>query len=423
MRYLGQRGPQNQEIWHSKRLRLWSVDSLGFFLHYLNVFVRARSRGAPAVKKEPAMAISKDERRFDLVCEGGGVKGIGLVGALSVLEERGYQAQNIAGNSAGAIVSTLYGAGYSAPELRQVIEAQNFASFMDPGPEDRLPLAGKPLSVLMDLGIYEGQVFQARMEELLLARGIRTFKDLVHPAFANDRRFRYKVQVIASDLTTRRMLILPQDAEHLGIVPDDLNVALAVRMSMSFPLFFEPVRVRNLKTGLEHIIVDGGVLSNYPIWLFDSGTEPEWPTFGLRLVEPDPRSSIGDRLPPPPPRRDRGVSAVVGFLTSLISTMLEGHDRYYIERSDFARTIPISTLGVSTLDFSLTKERQAALYEAGRQAAGTFLDNWDFEGYVEAFRKRQPKPRREEIAELMREATARAHDAQLAAARRSDRQR
>lgn len=47
------------------------------------------------------------ERRVDLVCEGGGVRGIALVGAVSVLEERGYHFHNIAGTSAGAIVATL----------------------------------------------------------------------------------------------------------------------------------------------------------------------------------------------------------------------------------------------------------------------------------------------------------------------------
>jgi hypothetical protein len=43
----------------------------------------------------------------DLVFEGGGVKGIALVGAFSILEVRGYEPQNMAGTSAGAIVAAL----------------------------------------------------------------------------------------------------------------------------------------------------------------------------------------------------------------------------------------------------------------------------------------------------------------------------
>ena len=50
----------------------------------------------------------------DLVFEGGGVKGIGLAGALATLEEREYGPQNIAGTSAGAITAALLAAGYSA---------------------------------------------------------------------------------------------------------------------------------------------------------------------------------------------------------------------------------------------------------------------------------------------------------------------
>jgi hypothetical protein len=44
-------------------------------------------------------------------------QGIGLVGALAVLEERGYVPQNVAGTSAGAIAAALIAAGYSAGAL------------------------------------------------------------------------------------------------------------------------------------------------------------------------------------------------------------------------------------------------------------------------------------------------------------------
>ena len=47
--------------------------------------------------------------KADLVLEGGGVKGIGLVGALSVLEQSGYTFERVAGTSAGAIVASLVG--------------------------------------------------------------------------------------------------------------------------------------------------------------------------------------------------------------------------------------------------------------------------------------------------------------------------
>ena len=72
------------------------------------------------------------------------------------------------------------------------------------------------------------------------------------------------------------MLVLPRDArEYLGIDPDELEIARAVRMSMSIPMFFDPVVHRNpTDTSDEHVIVDGGLLSNFPIWLFDSPAGP-----------------------------------------------------------------------------------------------------------------------------------------------------
>lgn len=342
-------------------------------------------------------------RYLDLVCEGGGVKGIGLVGAYSVLEEHGYQVQNLAGTSAGAIVSTLLAAGYNAAELREIILNLDFSKIRDTAWEDRIPVVGTPLGILLDLGIHEGKYFQQLMTELLAAKGVRTFRDLIHPQFAGEPQYRYKVRVTASDITGRCLLALPQDAVKIGVEPDDLDVALAVRMSMSIPIFFEPVRIRNPQTQREHIIVDGGVLSNYPVWLFDSPGEPSWPTFGLRLVEDDLRSPIVP-ADAPPSERVSGVQAVVDFLKGIVQTAMEAHDRLYIERADFARTIPIPTLGVDSTDFNLTRDRALELYESGRLAAQEFLKSWNFEDYVAAFRRGREHSRRELVVEEMRAA-------------------
>ncbi len=349
--------------------------------------------------------MSEQERRVDLVCEGGGVKGIALVGALSVLEERGFQPQNVAGTSAGAIVATLLAAGYTTAELRGIIEGLDFARLKDTAWEDRIPLGGQALSILKDLGIYEGGFFLGLMRELLAAKGVRTFGDLVHPRYADQPRYRYKVRVIASDITGRALLVLPQDATRLGLAnPDDFEVALAVRMSMSIPIFFEPVRFRHLPGGREHLIVDGAVLSNFPVWLFDSEGPPEWPTFGLRLVEPDPKTPVSARLSPPAPPRS-GIGAVVDYLQGLIETMMEANDRQYLTRDVAARTIAIPTLGVRSTEFELTRERAAALYEAGRLAAERFLATWSFPGYIAEFRSGNEHSRRREIAERSRSAT------------------
>jgi NTE family protein len=340
---------------------------------------------------------------YDGVFEGGGMKGIGLAGAIAVLEEEGHEPQNLAGASAGAITAAALAAGYSASELKEIILDLDFRRFQDRAWEDKLPVLEKSLSTLLDLGIYEGDAFLAWMRELLAAKGVTTFRDLVHPEYETDPQYRYRLQVIASDITKRRLLVLPRDAAQLGVEPDDLNVALAVRMSMSIPVFFEPVRWQNPKTGEAHLIVDGGMLSNFPVWLFDcrDGEDPEWPTFGMLLVEPSNDESIVKPLPEPV--ATRGPKAVLEFVRALAHTMMQAHDRLYVDQANYARTIPIKTLGVATTDFDLSRDRALKLYDSGRRAADDFLQEWDFEAYLEAFRRgKQKHSRREALLAAMK---------------------
>ena len=348
---------------------------------------------------DPAVAAAHDLDRYcDLVCEGGGVKGIGLAGAYAVLDERGYRPQNVAGTSAGAITAALIAAGYGSAELKEIVFGLDFKQFEDKGWEDRIPLAGIPLSLLLDQGIFEGDRFVAWIGDLLAAKGVTTFADL--ETDFSDPKFRSRLQVIASDISGRNLLVLPRDAHVIGLDPSELDVALAVRMSMSIPIFFEPVRIENRETNHEHVIVDGGMLSNFPVWLFDCAdeAEPDWPTFGLLLVEPDPKTPITARLPKPE-HGPRGARGLVDLLSSMVHTMMEAHDRLYVEKAQFARTIGIPTLGVGTTEFGLTPERAQALYQSGRDAAEKFLDTWDFQAYIAEYRKGKTHSRRDEIAE------------------------
>jgi NTE family protein len=335
----------------------------------------------------------------DLVFEGGGVKGIGLAGAYAALEERGVVRKSVAGTSAGTITAALVAAGYTAAQLDEVLLHLPFADFKDQGWEDEVPGVGRELSVLRDLGIYEGRRFHDWIADLLAQQGKTTFGDLADPD-AEDPDNRWSLRVIASDVTHRRMLVLPNDAPHLGLDPDEMPIALAVRMSMSIPIFFEPVRHENPKTKQEHLIVDGGMLSNFPVWLFDCrGRDPRWPTFGLMLVEPEPAAaSVAERLPGEEHGAGRG--SLLDYVKSLAHTVLEAHDRMYIEKADYARTIAIPTLGVTTTEFDIGRDRIAALYESGHAAASRFLDEWDFAAYIAEFRRGKEHHRR---ADLVRE--------------------
>jgi len=328
-----------------------------------------------------------DQRlKCDAVFEGGGVKGIGLVGAVAVTEAKGYDFVNVAGTSAGAIIAALVAAGYRADELRAIMASLDYEKFKDPGWVDRIPILGKAMSLGLEKGIYEGDYFEKWMRQQLQKKGKTTFKDLVMEEFKDSPSYRYKLRVVASDLSRGKMLVLPHDIKDFGIEPDDLDIARAVRMSMSIPFFFEPVTM-TLPNKQTVYIVDGGVLSNFPIELFDDGTpNPPWPTFGYLLVEEDPSHPIAIR---------HEIRGPLTMFAALFSTMMEAHDRMYIEADAFARTIPIPTKGVTATEFDLSKERADMLYESGRAAAESFFSKWDFAEYKRSFRQAAKKNRRD----------------------------
>ena len=328
--------------------------------------------------------MAQNQLRVDGVFEGGGVKGIALVGAASQIEAAGYEFVNLAGTSAGAIVATLLAAGYSAAEVKQTISGIDFSTFEDPNLIGRIPYVGALVDEIFNKGLYKGDVFLNLMRNLLAKKGIHTFRDLIQPEFAGDDRYRFKVRVVASDISRGRMLVLPQDItiNDYGIAPEDLEVALAVRMSMSIPFFFEPIKLKN------SYIVDGGLLSNFPVELFDSAGVPAWPTFGYKLVvsgQADPTHLV-----------QHPISGPISELAALFFTAMEAHDAYYLSNDKFVRTITIDSLNVASTDFNLTPAQKEALYQSGVNAAKTFLDHWDFQKYIALYRSGQPLPTRRE---------------------------
>jgi len=333
----------------------------------------------------------------DLVFEGGGVKGIGLAGAFFELYGRGYRPECVAGTSAGAITAALVAAGYSGEELRElVLNDMHFPLFADRPRLHLLGAAGEVIELLGDRGLHSGDYFHNWISERLQEKGRTTFGQLRDESAAGTPR-EYRLRVIASDLTDHSMLVLPQDAVKLGLDPDQLLVADAVRMSMSIPIFFDPVIRVNEEDRQRHMIVDGGMLSNYPIWLFDApaGSQPRFPTFGMLLVAPNQADPL---LPhPPAAAQPDGMPSPIGYVKAIADTMMQAHDRFYVEQADFARTIAIPTCGVTTTQFDITKQQTEELFESGRKAAAGFLESWDFDAYLAKFRKGAPPGRRQGI--------------------------
>ena len=304
---------------------------------------------------------------INAVFEGGGVKGVALAGAVEATEQAGGSFKRVAGTSSGSIIASLLAAGYDGEAMSRIIRQTSFTSFLKRGMLYNTAIVGPALRVMIKKGLYSGEALETWIRGILKAKGIVTFSDLP----------RGKLSVIASDITNGRIIVLPDDLEDYGISPAGFEVAKAVRMSCSIPYFFDPVMLRlsgqaaKGKTFMEQFIyvVDGGMLSNFPLWLFDEKEEgfksPEHrtPTVGYQLIGKTE----------PQPHRIRGPFSM---LQAMVATMLSAHDERYIETEKFVRTVKIPTLGVSTTQFHISPEQSDELYAAGVKAGEEFFKHW-----------------------------------------------
>jgi len=315
----------------------------------------------------------------DLVLAGGGVKGIGHVGALEVLEEHGYDRfQRVVGTSVGAIVGALVAAGLPATEIKNHLLGFDFNTLRDPGKLDRVPLVGKAASIFFERGIYEGDAIRDWLHELLEEHNAETFGKLKAQARKRGNRAleadESPLVVLAADITRGTLVRLPTQYESLyRLDPDDQLVAEAVRASLSIPIFYEPVRLGG------SLLVDGGVLSNYAIDLFDvDPVKARWPTFGMTLLGDSESPVLGRDIARSAIPALRFVpGALPGFVEDLIGTIVVGQDRYRLEHTGVAkRTIRIDTDEIGIVEFDIDAEGKRLLIGRGRAAAEAFLKGW-----------------------------------------------
>jgi len=300
--------------------------------------------------------------KYDLVCEGGGIRGIGLVGAIDGIEQRGYTPSHLAGTSAGAIVASLRAAGYTPQELKEVMFTTDFNKFKDGNGWGR-----KIYNIVRYRGIYKGDYFYNYIKELLADKGVVYFGDLASLEEKDQRHFIYRwlFKCFTADVTRRRLITFPDDSAIYGIDPDYMEVALAVRASMSIPAVFQPV------THKRDVLVDGGILSNYPISSWDSPLVPDWPTFGILLEESKHQRKFEPIGPWPH-----------DYFIALFDTMMKAHDKRNIKPGDFKyRTIVVPCGAVSATDFDLDLEEKNVLYNKGVAAARDFLQAWSWSDY------------------------------------------
>ncbi len=322
----------------------------------------------------------------DLVLEGGGVLGIGHVGAISVLENAGYSFPRVAGTSAGSIVGALVASGMRSSRLTEIMATLDYRRFADRSLLDRVPIGGPLLSLLKDDGVFEGDQLREWLGNLLVDEcGVETFGDLAldDPGSSLPSERRFRLVVTATDVTRGELVYFPWDYGRYGLEPGRQRVVDAVRASMSIPFFYEPVTLAG-RDGTSSTLVDGGVLSNFPIDIFDrtDGRPPRWPTFGVKLLPLLPMDAA--KLLPIAGLFKHGP---VALAANLAMTTIVGRDQAHLAKPWVkVRTLQVDSAGVNPIDFGLSRTQATALFENGEAAAKRFLTEWDWVDYLATFR-------------------------------------
>jgi NTE family protein len=250
---------------------------------------------------------------------------------------------------------------------------------------------GGAINLARHHGLAHGEYFHSWFDELIDGRTFDSVRRDDVPAGSTDDD-PYRLRMIAADVTRRQLLVLPSDLRAYRlpgtddpIEPDRLKIADAVRMSMSIPFFFQPITLVHGETGKESTIVDGGLVSNFPVWLFDvRKRKPRRPTFGFLLH--------GGREGKPPNRFLATFDWPVRFSSDLFHTAMDAWDERFMSHSTTVRTCRVPAGDVGTTEFDLSDERKRLLVEGGRRAAEQFLDGFDLDEYRNTYGRQLAVP-------------------------------
>ena len=385
---------------------------------------------------------------YDMVFEGGGAKGMVFVGALAELEARGYFPGRLIGTSAGSIMATLLAAGYSVKEmsaaLSETVDGQPvFLGFLETQEaltkdeishstirellrdvnlrfvpdqvegilDDAIASAlansqvtSRIFSFIERGGFYSAQNFLSWLRGKLnagiypLDRGAhqkgepRAFGDMNLAEFRNATGI--DLTLVASDTSGAELLIL-----NSRTAPD-CPIAWAVRMSMSVPLLWNEVvwkeawgtyRGKNISG---HSVVDGGLLSNFPIELFISNQPQVTAVMGAKVAEEMDLLGflIDETLDVPGAPVEKAMAKGIEFsklppvtrITNLVNTMMQARDKSVIEAFErFVVRLPAK--GYGTVEFGMSDERRDALIAAGRTATTAYLDRLEAKKFEVSF--------------------------------------
>jgi len=330
----------------------------------------------------------------NLIFEGGGVKGIAYAGAIKVLEEKGIMSSivRVGGTSAGAINAVLVGLGYTSAQTLDIMNKLDFNKFMD----DDLGVFRDIDRLLNEFGWHKGAFFRKWISKLIKKKTGNpdaTFTEVQKQK--NEKGFR-DMYFIGANISTHFAEVFSH--EHTP----RMCIADAVRISMSIPLFFASHR-----SPRGDVYVDGGLLDNYPVKLFDRKKyvaqenlsdhvlETKYykkhnkllkqkgldispyvynkETLGFRLDSEREIAVFRDQSEP----AHAEITDFSSYSLNLIKTIMDSQANTHLHNDDWQRTIYVDTLGVKTTDFSLTDAKKKTLVESGRKGTENYFKWFD----------------------------------------------
>lgn len=287
----------------------------------------------------------------NLVFEGGGVKGICYCGVVQILEELNIlkKINKFAGSSAGSIIASLLAIGYTANELKDIMFSFNFNDLI----KGRKNYLRDGVRLIHSYGMCDGDDVMSFLGKLFLNKVHNvnyTFENLFI-------EYGKMLVITVTDINNLR-------TEYIShLTHPKMPIRKAIRMSLSIPYLFEPVKMNN------NLYVDGGLLDNYPIHVFD-GEFPGDKNEKLNLIPTNPHT-LGIKIIVPDEEEDyqchkrEKIENLEQFSESLIDTLMVSNSRRYIKPGYWERSIPIHVQAIPLFKFKLNKEEKEALYKNG----------------------------------------------------------
>lgn len=310
----------------------------------------------------------------NLIFEGAGIRGIAYAGAIQALEENGVaeNIEKVGGTSAGAISSLLFVLGYSSSEMDSIISETDFEDFND----GKYFFVGGISRTKNKYGWYRGEKFKDWIGALIenkTGTPETTFRELHQKGYRD-------LYVTATCLNKQELVFLSRETYPQMKVKD------AIRISMSIPLYFQAVFVDSIgntyseqnKNNDLDLMVDGGIIGNFPIHIFDTyeidsmNKEiriPNYETLGIR-IDSDPQireDSLSRKLAPYP------IEDFTDYISAFYIMVIENLNRNDLTEDDWARTISVSSVGITPRIKKLTAEQKRMLFQSGKESTENYF--------------------------------------------------